>query len=330
MRIPPKFTITKNIWILLNSIEEKTRILDKTRLPEIKWQRLVSENLLKSSLFSAKVEGNPLELKDTSHLSTKKREHLEVRNLIRALKYISKNIHFNQKITERFICRLHAIAMGKIDEEAGLLRTKQNAIYNQYGFVVYMPPPPDEAKLLLAKLINFIQSPKYNAFPLVKAMIVHYVFEKIHPFIDGNGRVGRLLIYAILKICGSDKLKTISFEEKLNEEKEDYYYYLSKENEVCGFVEFMLNIINESLGDAMSKLLSYSNSEGAQTLLPRREEILNIIKEHKYLSVDFLHRRFQNVSDRTIRNDLKDLIERGLVVKGGETKGAVYKLKITN
>ncbi len=307
----------------MSEIERKQGILRHEKLPEKKWQRLLSESLLMSSLYSAKVEGNPLELKDVARLSTKKREHLEIRNLIRAIKYITKNIHAHQKITVKFVSRLHKIAVDKIDADAGRLRQKQNAIFNKEGFVVYMPPPPAEAYKFLKRLIKYINSKKHEEIPLVKAIITHFVFEKIHPFVDGNGRVGRLLIYAILKICGSDELKSISFEEKLNGEKEDYYYFLDRDKNVTTFVEFMLEVINESYDTAMRKLKSHTKINN--DLLPRREEIWRIICDHKIVSVDFLKRRFQDISERTLRNDLADLAQRKLVVKLGKTRGAMYK-----
>lgn len=324
MRIPPEFHFTKKIRFYLSEIEKKQGILRHEKMPEKKWQRLLSESLLMSSLYSAKVEGNSLELKDIARLSTKKREHLEIRNLIRAIKYITKNIHAHQKITIKFISRLHRIAVDKIEEDAGHLRRKQNAIFNKEGYVVYMPPPPAEANILLKRLIKFINSKKHEDAPLAKAIIAHFIFEKIHPFVDGNGRVGRLLIYAILKICSSDELKSISFEEKLNAEKENYYYYLDNDKNVTAFVEFILSVINESYDVALHKLKSRVADDA---LLPRRQEIWQIIRDHKIVSVDFLKRRFQNISERTLRNDLADLVGRGLIVKLGKTRGSMYQIK---
>jgi Fic family protein len=324
MRIPPNFNLSKIVWNYLSEIEKKREVFNRgDQISEQQWQRLISENLLQSSLYSAKIEGNPLELRDISRLSIKKREHLEVRNIIRALKYIKKNIHQNQKITVKFIARLHAITMYKIDEDAGRIRKKQNAIFNKDGFVVYMPPPPAEANILLKRLIKYINSKKHEEAPLAKAIIAHFIFEKIHPFVDGNGRVGRLLIYAILKINESDELKSISFEEKLNAEKENYYYYLDNDKNVTAFVEFMLNVINESYDVTLHKLESRMTDDA---LLPRRQEIWQIIRDHKIVSVDFLKRRFQDISERTLRNDLADLAERKLVVKLGKTRGAAYRI----
>lgn len=324
MKIPPNFRLSKIVWNYLSEIERKHGIFNRGhQISEKKWQRLISENLLKSSLFSAKVEGNPLELKDISRLSIKKREHLEVRNIIRALKYIKKNIHKKQKVTVKFIARLHRITMYKLDEDAGRIRKKQNAIFNNEGFVVYMPPPPEEGALLLKRLIKYINSEKHDKTPLVKAFLVHFAFEKIHPFIDGNGRVGRLLIYAVLKILGDETLSGVSFEEELNEEKESYYACLDRQD-ASTFLEFMLKTISSSFDNVLEKIASVSSI--TEELLPRRQEIWQIIQDHKIVSVDFLKRRFQDISERTLRNDLADLAERKLVVKLGKTRGAAYRI----
>lgn len=324
MKIPPPFLCNKTVWNFLSVIEKKHGILSHGRvLPEKVWQKLFSENLLKSSLFSAKVEGNSLELKDISRLSIKKREHLEIRNLIRAAKYIKKNIHKNQKISIKFICRLHKIVLDKVDFEAGHLRNKQNAIFNAEGFVVYMPPPPEESHVLLVRLIKYINSNKHNDIPLVKSILIHFIFEKIHPFIDGNGRVGRLLIYVMLALRDSEILRAIVFEEKLNEEKASYYSCLDK-NDATSFVEFMLETISDSFDDSMEKIISASRTSGE--LLPRRAEIFQIVKDHKLVSLDFIKRRFQNIPERSLRNDMEDLLKRGLISKLGKTKGVMYKI----
>jgi Fic family protein len=326
MRIPSNFRSSKIVWNYLSEIEKKCRILKRgNEVSEKEWQRLISENLLRSSLFSAKVEGNSLEMKDISRLSIKNVEHLEVRNIIRALKYINKNVHPSQKITIKFITRLHSITLNKIDENAGKIRKKQNAIFNKEGFVVYMPPTPDEVLPLIKRLVKYINSKKQNNMPLVKAILVHFVFEKIHPFIDGNGRVGRLLIYAILKISDSRLLRAISFEEKLNEEKAGYYDCLDRQD-ATSFVEFMLKIINDSFDDSVEKIVVSSKKETLD-LLPRREEILRIINDHKIISLDFLSRRFQEISERTLRHDLEDLVKRKLIIKLGKTRGVMYKSK---
>ncbi len=326
MRIPPEFKFTEKILNYISLIDEKIGILKNKKIPQKSLENLKIESLLKSSLFSAKIEGNKLSLKDVIHLSTKKREHLEVRNIIRALKYISLNIKKNQNITLKFIKRLHAISMNKLIDDIGFFRNKQNAIFNKEGFVVYMPPSPEEAMITLKRLIKYINSEKHIDFPMVKAAITHYIFEKIHPFIDGNGRVGRLIIYAIFRILNYPILDIVSFEEKLNEKKEDYYYFLEDEKNLHEFIEFMLEIFDESIDSVIEKIEKKSPT-GSSNLLPRREEILQIVKDHKIVSLDFLSRRFQEIPERTLRNDLEDLVSRDLIIKLGKTRGVVYQFK---
>lgn len=325
MRIPPELKFTEKILNSISSIDEKIEILKNKKIPRKSLEKLKIESLLKSSLFSARIEGNKLSLKEANHLSTKKREHLEVRNIIRALKYINQNIKINQKITFKFIKRIHKISMDKLMDDAGFFRTKQNAIFTKEGFVVYMPPPPEEAMMILKRLIQYINSDKHVASPAVKATIIHFVFEKIHPFIDGNGRVGRLLIYTIFRILNYPILNIVSFEEQLNKEKEDYYYYLEDEKNVQGFIEFMLEIFDESINKVVLKIEGKSKFDDSD-LLPRREEIWQIIKDHKSVSLDFIKRRFQEIPERSLRNDLEDLLKRKLIIKLGKTKGAMYKI----
>lgn len=328
MQVPPGFKITEKILILSSSIDAQCARLKNQRISKYLFDKLVHESLLKSSLFSAKIEGNRLEYGEVTHLSTKQKEHIEVRNLIRALKYIKNRVKPGQQITLKFIARLHAIAMSKLVSDIGAFRSQQNAIFNPEGFVIYMPPPPEEAKSQLKKTLKYLNSEKHNKIPLIKACLAHLIFEKIHPFIDGNGRVGRLMIYAMLRVLKTDFPEIVSFEEKLSENKEDYYYHLENSFTVkfgtTEYLEFMLAIFDESLADLIDRVSKDSNVN--QNLLPRREEILDIIHDHKIVTVDFLKRRFQNLTERTLRNDLADLIKRNLIKKIGETRGAVYRI----
>ena len=160
---------------------------------------------------------------------------------------------------------------------------------------------------------------------LIKAFVSHISFEKIHPFLDGNGRVGRLLLQAILLKGGYSFNGLISIEEALNERKEEYYAYLNK-SDATSFIEFMLELLEVQVQKAL-KELSVKEYKKEDLLLPKRKEILDIIRDHEVVSLDFISRRFYKVSDRMIRYDLKKLEEEGYIIKLGATRGARYRIK---
>jgi len=222
---------------------------------------------------------------------------------------------------------LHKRVLKNIEPNAGFLRKEQSAIFNQAGVVEYMPPSFFEVPKLLDELLIYINN-NNEKFPLVTAFVSHLIFEKIHPFLDGNGRVGRLLISLILKAKGWDLTFTIPLEESLDENKNEYYFYLDKGLEDTNeYLLFMLNAFFAEIEKIKDQIETESAKKDQLFLPPRQEEIFNIIKDHGVISFDMVRRRFLKVPERTLRYDLKKLLDKGIIEKSGETKGTYYRVK---
>ncbi len=325
MEIPLKYELTREMVDLISKIEVKKTILDNLQIPNSLVTNLQRQSLLKSSLFSAKIEGNTLNMKDLHHsmeFNSDYKQRLEVENILLAFSFITKDKHKDLDID--FIQSLHSIVMKGLSDDLGKIRKEVSAIFNESGFPVYIPPPPSELSELLNKLTTHINE-KTNENILIKASLVHISFEKTHPFIDGNGRVGRLLFQAILEREGYGFKRLLSIEELLNDRKGEYYAYLDK-NDATSFIEFMLEIINDKAKDIVDEI-GTKKTFSDDLLLPRRKEILDIIRDHEIMSLDSLRRRFLKVSPRMIRYDLKKLEEQGYIIKLGTTRGAMYKIK---
>ncbi len=135
------------------------------------------------------------------------------------------------------------------------------------------------------------------------------------------------MIFSILKAKGYGEGYLISFEKYLDENKSDYYYYLDQGyKNTEEYLVFMLNsFLKES--EELKKQIQSAQSGKATLLPPRQEEIYLIIKEHTIVSFDNIRRRFLKVPERTLRYDLKKLIDKGLTIKIGQTRGSYYKIK---
>ena len=327
MKIPPDYKITPEILDLISKVDTNLMFLTSLKIPSEIKQKIQRISLLKSSLFSARIEGNPLTLEVVSKSGNDQEKNREVFNILKANKFLEKTIKDNFKITKKFIYELHSLVMTGEPEKTKSFRTEMGAIFNQAGVAVYLSPPPTQIKSLIDQLVKYINS-NLEKFPLVCALISHLIFEKIHPFIDGNGRVGRLLIFSILKSKNYGDGYLISFEKYLDDNKSDYYYYLDqgyKNSE--DYLVFMLNAFLNESEELKKQIESAQNGKG--TLLPpRQEEIYLIIKEHKLVSFDNIRRRFLKVPERTLRYDLKKLIDKGLTLKIGETRGSYYKINL--
>ncbi len=126
---------------------------------------LQRQSLLKSSLFSAKIEGNTLEENDLNHLNnldSNLKERIEVENIVTAFNYVRKNS--DKRINKSFLLDLHKIVMKGLTADSGKLRIEPSAIFNQSGFPVYMPPPPSEIDNLLTGFFDYINSKKEKIF----------------------------------------------------------------------------------------------------------------------------------------------------------------------
>lgn len=327
MKIPPAYAVTPEMVGFIAEIEALRLYLVSLKLPKPIKDKIERVSLLKSSLFSARIEGNPIELSDLeSGRQTEQKNKKEIFNILDAAGFIDKKIKSN-KITIDILLQLHASVMKDISLDAGYFRKEVSAIFNKAGIAVYMPPPPSEASSLLNRLLVYINSDK-EKFTLVEAFVAHLVFEKIHPFLDGNGRVGRLLIAAILKVREWDIIFSIPFEEYLDIHKDEYYFYLDtglqKTND---YLLFMLTAFLEELKKIRLQIEEEIEKKEQLFLPPRQEEIYRIIQDHIIASFDIIRRRFLRVPERTLRYDLQKLLERKIIEKSGETRGRYYRVK---
>lgn len=326
MKFPPVFSLTPAIKQSLYGLDVLKAGYELHPVSAEQSVNLRRISLLKSSLFSARIEGNPLELADVDNgrgynTDTHK---VEIANLVSAYEHVSELLA--QDVAIDAIRTLHALVLRTISGDAGHLRTEESAIYNQAGIAIYLTPAPQNIRKLLEAFCVYVNTT--NDSPPVAAGITHIWFEKIHPFLDGNGRVGRLLSSYILKKGGYDFSGLVPFEQYLDEHRDDYYYFLGRDRQnVTEFVEFYLTALLSQATVSLKTAHESVKPDKYTHLLPRRAEIMRIMMDHKIVTFDFLSRRFRLVPARTLHNDLSQLIKAGLVQKMGSTRGAVYAAK---
>lgn len=325
MKFPPYYKITPEIEVLLKEIEILREAFKLVGILPQQAVYLRRQSLLKSSLFSARIEGNPLRQEDLSSVSFQNpqtKHKKEVANILKAFSFLEKQK--TSRITKDFLTSLHGIVMQDLSAEAGRFRGEVSAIFNQAGVAVYLPPPPEKIGNLINELCLWERGTTQN--PSVKAAMAHIWFEKIHPFLDGNGRTGRLLSSFIIHKAGYDFGGIVPFEQYLDENRQAYYDALNfDKQDVTEFVEFFLEAF---LSQARKSLEEAKNppSEEKANLLPRRSEIVDIIRDHDMVSFDFIARRFAAVPKSTVHFDIQQLIKQRYIKKLGTTRGVVYTL----
>lgn len=329
MLIPPRYILTIKISSLLQSIEANKEVINSINIPLEIEQNIRRQSTLKSSLYSARIEGNDLTLEDLA-TSSKNQKKVEVFNILKALNWLHERRV--KDLSLRDILQIHSLVLTGLTEKENLgkFRKQASAIFNSAGIAIYMPPRPSQIELLMNKILKFSNSPREQFIP-IKAVLTHYSFEKIHPFLDGNGRVGRLVLQAILKKEGYDMKGLLPLEEYLDSHRSEYYSALEDpERDVTGYLEFMLEAISETARKAKELVLQKEEAKPEDYLFPRRAEILNIIKDHQIVNFDQLRRRFLGVNERTLRYDLLQLQKAGLIKKRGTTNGVYYEALTSN
>jgi len=227
-----------------------------------------------SDIYKHQVEDDASPPSETEH----EKDVREARNYIRALEEATEYLEVagtsRQNVTVELIKNLHETLMeeGRTDEEdplPGEFRPGFVAIEerNEAGFVEtrFIPPKPDTAKSYMEDLEEYIRSP--SRFPdLVDIALIHYQFETIHPFKDGNGRVGRLLIVLLLACCdllNYPLLYPSSYFNRRRDEYSDRLLSVSEEGEWEDWILFFLRGIREQSTEAFVR---------ARLLLEKRRE----------------------------------------------------------
>lgn len=273
---------------------------------------------LSSALFSARIEGNKLNL-DSYKNSPPNLEKLEISNLFETYNWLYAE-PLDLPVDISYIKAVHKMSMHNLRSDSGHFRTEQSAIFNEAGVAIYLTPPVGDINPLVESWISNTPT------SIVDALILHFQFEKIHPFLDGNGRVGRVLLTKHLRTLGLDFHGLLSIEKSIEESRSTYYYHLENSTrDLTSWIEYLLNIITKSATTALQQMSQRNvDSSHEQKLLPRRQEILSTIQDHSPCSLDFIQRRFMGIPASTLRYDLLQLQKSGLIKKLGETRGALY------
>ena len=183
----------------------------------------------------------------------------EVQNYVEAINYGIKRIN-ELPVCTRLIKEIHSILMQGVRGEhknPGEYRTSQNWIGgSKPSNAAYVPPIPSEVGSCLSDLEKFINNDNINTPDLIKIAIIHYQFESIHPFLDGNGRTGRILIPIYLLNKGLLSKPCFYISDFIEKNKNAYYDFLSRvrsQNDILSWIKFFLEATIETAKTARTK-----------------------------------------------------------------------------
>ena len=236
--------------------------------------------------------------------------------------------------------KIHRIVTEKIlsVDDAGKYRLKQVVIRNSdNGEITFRPPPAIEVPFLMREFLYWINKmTEDDVHPIIKAGIVHHELVRIHPFIDGNGRVSRALATLILFIGKYDIRKFFSLEEFYDKDAVMYYEYLQKASagDLTSWLEYFTLGVSQEFERIKNKILKLSKNSylkeklgGKQIFLTERQvKIIEYIQNVGFVQNQSFKELFPEFSEDTILRDLQSLVKDGIVKKVGSTKSARYMM----
>jgi Fic family protein len=320
MEAPP-YKITSKI---LNLVSEIQSLLGESKHLTVKKPsvKLRKENKIKTIHHSLAIEGNSLtEAQVSSLIEGKKvigpkKQILEVKNAIQLYERI---VDLNP-LRESDLLKAHKILMTGLLDRPGYYRNQAVGIFKD-GKVSRMAPPAKQVPELMLNLFSFVKKDK-ETLTLVMACIFHYELEFIHPFEDGNGRMGRLW-QQLLLMEASPIFEYIPIESLIHQNQKKYYLALEKSDvkgESTDFIEFSLEMILKSLKEFSGEIVSAK---------PKADDRIDLaadyFKSQTFTRMDYL-KLFKEISTATASRDLAQAVASGLLnIKGTKSK-AVYNL----
>ncbi len=294
-----------------------------------------NDALASSIHYSTKIEGNPLDESEVRRLtrrSTAGEEvierdsaHIEVSNHVSALLFMIGGA-FNLPWSEEMVPRLHSLMFRGVIDGAGEYRSVKSSVQTDSGFETFIAAPPEHIEKEMKALIEWVNegAPAYD--PIVAATVFFHEFESIHPFENGNGRIGRFLLRAYLQRSLSN-IHLCMIEENILRDPELYYSLLGWTDEKGDYsvlIDFVSSAILEGYR-AADKYFSERDFLGKGLDETSLRIVLWARETGGAFTVGEANSWVDGVGYETVRRRLNELVNAGLLVASGNTRGRRYR-----
>jgi Fic family protein len=342
----PKFIITNKILKNIGSIEASKEVIDNAPLLPYFEKEFREDAMVRTVHYGTHIEGNELNLSEAEkvllgqQIAGRDRDIKEVINYRKVIDYIGGLKVQETKIDEEVIKHLHKLTVDKIlaEEQCGVFRKTQVVVKNSAtGEISFRPPMAVAIPFQIRNLMEFVDTAHdEEVHPVLKSGVVHYELVRIHPFLDGNGRVARALATLILYQDGYDIRKFFSLEEYFDKDAASYYEALQSveknDGDLTRWLEYftlglsieLVKIREKVEGISIDAKIKEKLGGSPIMLTPRQLKIIEYIQKVGYLQNQAFEQLFPMVSEDTVLNEIKALMENGIIKKHGVTKGARY------
>lgn len=352
----PKFVITQKTLKYISQIEVAKEIIENSPLVP-QWEvKFREEAMLRSVHHGTHVEGNQMTLGEVKgalegrNVPARERDVQEVINYRNVLRYIDKwsrtESEAEKPIDIGTLLKMHEIVMQNLlsIEKIGTLRDVEVVLKSsKTGITSFKPPTHYNVPALINFFLQWLSSPDANEMhPVLRAGITHYELVRIHPFVDGNGRVSRAMAILVLFKGGYDVKRFFSIEEYFDRDAARYFQTLqntsnqlvvdNNERDLTEWLEYFAEGLSVELSRVKEKVkklsvdLKLQNKVGQITLNERQMILVEYMEDYGAISNKEWRSLLSGVSDDTILRDMQDLIKKRLVKKEGTTKASKYKL----
>ncbi|MCZ7611122.1 MAG: Fic family protein [Ignavibacterium sp.] len=296
-------------------------------------------HLVKEATQSSRIEGTRTEieealLKDDDIQPGKRDDWKEVQNYIEAMNHSISKLK-TLPVSTRMLKESHKILMQGVRGEnktPGEFRTSQNWIGGAtINDAVFIPPPHTQVNELMSDLEKFLHNENINVPPLIKAAIGHYQFETIHPFLDDNGRIGRLLITLQLVGTGVLSKPTLYLSDYIEKHKTIYYDNLNLvriKNDLIQWIKFFLVAVIETSKrgtETFREILKLRDKIENERLIklgkkiPKAKLLMNKLYSNPIINSNDV-KEFLNITPATANSLIQDFINLGILkeITGGK------------
>ena len=333
MSYQPQFIITP---ALLSRVEQIAALREQilAAAVEVPWiPALQKDTRTRNTHSSTAIEGNPLTLEQVRAVEEGReipavaaRAKREVVNYFAALRFVEKNAQ-RKTISHEEILSLHKIMAGDVMDQGTAGRYRTIAV--RVGR--YVPPPPGDVSGLMFELLAWWNKESPKMSPVLSSAIIHYRFESIHPFADGNGRTGRALALWELYRRGFDTHHIFSVDEFYWENRPRYYAALDavrREGEdLSGWLEYTAEGLQLTLERVWMRVqkLSAGSTRTKLVLRPKQEQLLQLLRDHKSMTPHEIWDAIGVTKQGAIKL-MQPLLDAGLVRRVGTRKSGRYIL----
>jgi Fic family protein len=312
---------TPRIINLSKEIGKLLGLVDATYLRKPQTQ-LRRENKIKTIQSSLAIEGNTLSIDQVSTIFENKKVFgpaKDIREVKNAIAVYEKLADFDPFSQESYLEAHQILMKDLINSPPGKYRTKGVGIFKG-SQVAHMAPPAWNVQNLMTNLFTYLKEGEDNL--IIKSCVFHYEMEFIHPFMDGNGRMGRLWQTLIL-MQENPVFEFLPIEMKIRNTQQQYYDTLAgsdKEGIATKFVEYMLEFIASSLQELVAGQKQVLTDVDRLTYF-REHAKVEVFSRKEYLEM------FKDISSSTASRDLKKGVALGILIKLGDKRLTKYKFK---